>query len=158
MTLILSAALWQQALGELRVPPHNRERVAYLDGPKIPGALAVATTLTIPNADAHEGYFDVPPEEMSLAGRHLKAFDMRRLAQIHTHPFGWVGHSEYDDERAFSQREGAISIVVPHFAACAPGVFECGLHLRGPNGWYEPSGEERLALIRIVPALIDMRP
>ena len=28
MTLIISAALWQHALEELRVPPHNRERVA----------------------------------------------------------------------------------------------------------------------------------
>ena len=54
---------------------------------------------------------------------------MRRLAQIHTHPFGWVGHSDYDDEKAFSQREGAISIVVPHFAAVRPAhpnaVFIC---------------------------------
>ena len=158
MTLIISAALWQHALEELRVPPHNREQVAYLDGPKIPGTIAVATTLTIPDADEHEGYFDVSPDDMSRAGRHLKAFGMRRLAQIHTHPFGWVGHSEYDDAKAFSQREGAISIVVPHFAGCAPGVLECGLHLRGPNGWYEPSGDERLALVTIVPTLIDMRP
>jgi hypothetical protein len=158
MTLIISASLWQQALEELRIPPHNRERVAYLDGPKTTGPLAVATTLTIPNSVEHEGYFDVLPEEMSRAGRHLKAFNMRRLAQIHTHPFGWVGHSEYDDRKAFSQREGAISIVVPHFAGCAPGPSECGLHLRGPSGWQELTGDERADLITIVPTLIDMRP
>jgi hypothetical protein len=68
MTLIISAALWGQALNELRVPPHNRERVAYLDGPKTTGPVAVATTLTIPNADEHEATSTFRPRRCPAPG------------------------------------------------------------------------------------------
>jgi hypothetical protein len=156
VTLILPATLWTEALGILRCSPHDRERILYLDGPRgaDPG---VVTTITVPDADEHEGHFHVDPAQMRRAGRHLRRFGMTRLAQIHTHPAGWTGHSPHDDEMAFSQRDGAISIVIPDFAATAPGVLDCGVHVREAHGWRELDHTEKARTVKLVPSLIDTR-
>jgi hypothetical protein len=156
MVLIIPATLWTDAVGVLRRPPQDRERVLYLDGPRgsDPG---VATTITIPDADEHGGHFHVDPNEMSRAGRHLRRFGMRRLAQLHTHPAGWTGHSPHDDELAYSQRDGAISIVIPDLAGTAPGLLDCGVHVREPAGWRELDLVEKANTVLIVPSLIDLR-
>lgn len=157
MTLIIPAATWQTAMAALRQPPHDHERVAYLDGPKPHSDTAIATTLTLPDADEREGNFYVSADEMSRAGRHLRRLGLMRLAQIHSHPAAWTGHSPYDDEMAFSQRDGAISIVVPNFAGCAPGIADCGVHVRYLEGWHECRPSERKRAVEIVPSVVDLR-
>lgn len=157
MKLIVPAAIWQAAMTALRQRPHDRERVAYLDGPRPQNDIAVVTTLTIPNADNHQGNFSVSADEMSRAGRHLRHLGLRRHAQIHTHPAGWTGHSQHDDKLAFSQRDGAISIVVAYFAGCAPGLSDCGIHTRDQHGWRELDAAEKTAVVQIVPSLVDLR-
>jgi hypothetical protein len=156
VTLILPAKIWGEAIGILRRPPHDRERILYLDGPRgtDPG---VATTITVPDAFEHEGHFSVDPLQMRRAGRHLRRFGMTRLAQIHTHPADWTGHSPHDDEMAFSQRDGAISVVIPDFAGTVPGILDCGVHIREPRGWRELDYMEKAQTVRIVPSLIDVR-
>lgn len=158
MTLVIPVSVWQTATAALRQPPHDRERIAYLDGPRPQNTLAVATTVTVPNADQHQGHFRVTADEMSRAGKHLRRLGLMRLAQIHSHPTDWVGHSGYDDAMAFSQRDGAISIVAPHFAGCAPGLSDCGVHVRDAAGWRELNPEETLSLVQIVPSVIQLAP
>jgi hypothetical protein len=157
MPLIIPATLWTEAIDILRRPPHDLERIVYLDGPRPVVATAVATTLTVPFANEHEGHFYVTPDEMSRAGRHLRYLGMTRLAQLHTHPTDWTGHSLHDDEMAFSQRDGAISIVVPDFAGTAPGLQDCGIHIREAQGWRELNHREKPQTVRILPSLIDLR-
>lgn len=157
MKLIITTAMWQTAMTALRTAPHDRERIAYLDGPRPTGDLAVATTVTLPGAEEREGSFYVAAAEMRRSGRHLRQMGLLRLAQIHSHPGGWTGHSSYDDEMAFSQRDGAISIVVPDFAGCAPGLADCGIHVRDPRGWRELDHTEKPDLVQIVPSLVDLR-
>jgi len=157
MTLIIPANTWQTAMAALRQPPHDRERVAYLDGPKPRQDIAIVTTVTLPGAEEREGNFHVSAPEMSRAGQHLRRLGLMRLAQIHSHPAGWIGHSPYDDEMAFSQRDGTISIVVPHFAGSAPGLADCGVHVRDPDGWHELDPVEKRAAVQIVPSLVDLR-
>ena len=152
--LIIPSILWTDAIAVLRRPPHDRERVAYLDGLK---STMIATTLTIPLAEEHAGHFHIKPAEMSRAGRHLRRFGMTRLAQLHSHPTDWTGHSPHDDEMAYSQRDGAISIVVPDLAGTAPGIQDCGIHIREPHGWRELDHTEKSRAVRILPSLIDLR-
>lgn len=155
MTVVIPASAWRIAVENLRGPPHDRERVVYFDGPVPDGSISVVTTVTIPEVTNSAGHFQVSAANMSRAGKHLRRFDLLRLAQVHAHPTDWVGHSEYDDIMAFSQRDGAISIVVPDYAGCAPGLADCGVHVRGPGGWRQLSYAERAALILIVPSVIQ---
>ena len=155
--LIIPASLWETATTVLREPPHDRERVAYLDGPPGHADARVATTITVPHAEQRAGHFQVTSAEMSRAGLHLRALGLVRHAQIHSHPDGWAGHSGYDDEHAFSQRDGAISIVVPHYAGCAPGIADCGIHVRDEDGWKELDNAQAAAAVMIVPSLVDLR-
>ena len=157
MKLIIPSGTWQAAMTALRQPPHDHERVAYLDGPRPPGDTAIATTLTLPHAEEREGNFYISASEMSRAGGHLRRLHLMRLAQIHSHPATWTGHSPYDDEMAFSQRDGAISIVVPNYAGSAPGIADCGVHVRQPDGWHELNPREKSDAVQLVPSIVDLR-
>lgn len=128
MKLIVPALTWQSAMAALRHPPHDRERVAYLEGPRPDGVIAIATMLTLLAAEEREGNYYVSAEETSRAGRHLRRYELIRLAQIHSHSAAWTSHSPYDDEMAFSQRDAAIS-----------------------------SHGEKGDTVRIVPSLVDLR-
>jgi len=157
--LIIPAATWQSAIAALRQPPHDRERVAYFDGPRSPPGIGIGivTTLTLPNADERDGNFHVNASEMSRAGQHLRRLNLMRFAQIHSHPASWTGHSSYDDEMAFSQRDGAISIVVADFAGCSAGLADCGVHVRDAEGWRELDPVEKSAVVQTVPSVVDLR-
>lgn len=161
MKLLLPARFWSRALVVLRERPNRRERVAYFDGAELLDeqgeTVGVVTTLTVPHARSRAGFFDVSADDMSEAGRHFRPHGLVRLAQIHSHPGSWVGHSEVDDSQAYSQRQGAISIVVPNYALTAPGFMECGVHLRGTDAWVELNDEQKRSLIRVVPDEIDLR-
>jgi len=155
--LTIPSLLWEGAIEAVRQPPHDRERVAYFDGLRFDGD-GVATTLTLPEVDEHSLNFFVSAESMSRAGFHLRSHDLRRLAQLHTHPQSWTGHSPYDDEMAYSQRDGALSIVVPHFAGCAPSLADCGVHIRASRGWLELAPDAVAREIAIAPSVVDLRP
>jgi hypothetical protein len=111
----------------------------------------------LPVAQSLPRSFQVPAEGMSAAGKHLRAHRLRRLAQVHTHPGEWTGHSPHDDERAYSQRPGAISIVLPNYARTMPTLAEAGVHVRGEDSWRELGPREVNAFVRVVPSLIDLR-
>src|SRR5438105_998999 len=102
--------MWELLLDEFAVEARQVEQVGYFDG--VPFDVGgVVTTVTIPDADLRPRFFDVSPSAMSQAGKHFRAFRLVRLAQVHTHPEAWTGHSPHDDQRAYSQLEGALSIV-----------------------------------------------
>ncbi len=154
--ILLPASIWDAALAALRTPPHDREQVAFLDGLEL-GEDAVVTTLTIPEAEQAHGHYAISAHEMTRAGLHLRELGLIRIAQIHTHPGSWTGHSGHDDEFAYSQADGAVSIVAPHFAGTAPGLGDCSVHVRRETGWKKLSAKKRKRTIKIVPSLIDLR-
>jgi hypothetical protein len=159
MTLFIHADLWQAATGSLHARPHDRERVAFLDGP-VPaeGGPAVATTLVLPELQNSWGNYRISPDAMSRAGGHLRHLGMLRLAQIHSHPSAWTGHSDHDDEFAFSHRDGAISIVVPHYGSCSPGLHDCGVHVCLDGAWHEIPRNSIDDVVRMLPSILDFRP
>jgi hypothetical protein len=158
--ITIPETIWTRMLDEFEGEARKVEQVAYIDGIVVEDAertVAVATTLTIPDAVLEPGRFQVSPDAMSQAGKHFRRFRMQRLAQVHTHPSAWVGHSPWDDQRAYSQAVGAISIVLPDFARNRPTLELAGVHLRIRNGWRQLSEQEKAQRLRVVPGYLDFQ-
>jgi hypothetical protein len=155
--LTLTDATWRQLLDLLATSPPGVERVAYLDGIHTGGGDAIVTTVTVPHAQQSAGHFTVTAEEMSRAGAHLRAHQLVRLAQVHTHPGSDTRHSVTDDERAYSRKPGAVSIVLPWHAAGAPAPADGAVHVHDGHAWHRLGQQDAQALIRLVPATIDTR-
>ncbi|WP_421736554.1 hypothetical protein [Caulobacter sp.] len=60
--------------------------------------------------------FYLPPHSMRQLMSHLRSKRLKIVAQIHTHP-GHAFHSEADAEWAIVRHVGALSLVLPRFAA-----------------------------------------
>lgn len=155
--IIIPATTWDRLFDEFGRDPREVEQVCYLDGVVV-GTVGVVTTITIPNAQLSEGRFQVLAVEMSKAGGHLRRHQLVRLAQVHTHPTEWVGHSAWDDMHAYSQLVGAVSIVLPVFGRTRCTLMDAGVHLRSAAGWRQVPVYELSDLARVVPALVDLRP
>lgn len=157
-------ALWNTALELFAAHEPGVERVAYLDGFRIdeagyPDAAAdahvfVATTLVVPDAVLSPRNYVVPAAAVSNSGRHLRVERMTRVAQVHSHGNDWLEHSPTDDDRAYSQRPGAVSIVVPFHGTTRPAVGECGVHLRTETEWQRVSPD---SVIKVIPSVLDHR-
>jgi hypothetical protein len=94
---------------------------------------------------------------MDEAGEHLFEHEVRRIAQVHTHPTDWVGHSSYDDAHAYSQSVGAVSIVLPAYGKKPSTLESCGVHVKEAHRWRELSNDEKSQTVRFIPSLFDFR-
>jgi len=161
LVLSIPEPVWNALLNAFATAPAEHERVAYLDGFRYRGPTGalngVATTVTVPDAVTSPGNYTVSPMAMAQAGEHFDVLGMVRLAQVHTHGDRWVGHSTMDDQRAYNQRDGALSFVLPHHAVGRPTPWQAGVHLREPAGWRRLTGDEINNVVRLVPGLIDHR-
>jgi hypothetical protein len=154
--IVLSELIWEALLDEFRWPRAAVERVAYIDGVAC-GDLKVATTVTMPAAAMHPTHFTVSGDAMSEAGQHFLRYAMERLAQVHTHPGRDVRHSPFDDESAYSQMDGAVSIVLPQHARRGPELNKCGVHVRDAAGWRRLAAREIEQTICVLSGLLDFR-
>jgi hypothetical protein len=148
--------LWERMLDEFARRKRAVEQVCYFDGVRC-GEDGVVVALTVPNAQLFADHFEVSPDAMSQAGKHLRRYQMRRLAQVHTHPGPWVGHSPWDDAKAYSQLDGALSLVLPNHARARPRLEEAAVHRRGVPGWEQLTTQAAAEVIRIVPSYLDFR-
>lgn len=158
--LTIPENVWLTMLDAFTTFPPGHERVAYLDGvrhrgPK--GHHAIATTVTVPDAVTTPGNFSVSAKAMERAGEHFAALGLVRLMQVHTHGNDHIDHSPVDDTRAYSQRDGALSVVLPHHGAGYPWPWQAGVHIREPAGWRRLHGDEINDVLRVIPAVIDHR-
>ena len=154
--IIVPASAWTAVTEAFTRPQGLAERVAFLDGVAgghEPSDGGVVTTVTLPQAHERDASWEVETHEMRRAGVHLRLYGLVRLAQVHAHPGTWVGHSATDDERAFSQRPGTVSIVLPGYALTCPGLGDAGVHVRERNGWRELPWAEVAAHVRVVPSV-----
>ena len=69
-----------------------------------------------PIQEAESDFFRVPPEGMAALQARLRQDRLMVAAQVHSHPRA-AFHSEADDDWAIVRHEGALSLVVPRFAA-----------------------------------------
>jgi hypothetical protein len=159
--LTIPEPVWDTLLAAFAAAPPGHERIAYLDGIRFrdrDGIVhGVATTVTAPDAVTTPFNFQVSSDAMAQVGEHFVPLGLVRLAQVHTHGNACTQHSPTDDQRAYSQRDGALSLVLPHHAAGAPRPAQAGVHVREPEGWRRLHPEETSHLVRLVPGLIDHR-
>ena len=154
--IVVPETLWERMLAEFRRLGPSKERVAYLEGvPTQEGG--VVTTLTLPDAVLEPRRYRISADAMSEAGKHLRAHHLRRLAQVHTHGGRGVDHSPEDDRRAYSQQDGAVSVVLPYHAERGPTITDSGVHVREPGGWRRLEAHETPQHVRIVPGFLDFR-
>ncbi len=123
---------------------------------------SVVLGVVVPTQINTWGHYELPElaiDQLSDATRPRGWFN---LAQVHTHPSTWVGHSPYDDHYANSRN--ALSLVFPSYGCLLPrwpGAI--GVHEFLDGQW------RRLADARViervafdpslpVPELLDLRP
>jgi hypothetical protein len=84
--------------------------------------------------------FYLPPPSMRAVMQHLRHNRLRIVAQVHSHP-GAAFHSSADDRWAIVRHVGALSLVLPRFAASTtPDNFlhEAKVYALSPaNTWLE---------------------
>jgi hypothetical protein len=115
--IILPPALLRKTIGMLRRGGlRQEERVAlWLSTAALRSPTSIVEVYE-PDQIAAIDYFRLPPESMRALMGHLKATRRRIVAQIHTHP-GRAFHSDVDAEWAIVRHVGALSLVLPRFAA-----------------------------------------
>jgi hypothetical protein len=122
------------------------------------GTLQVVTTLATPRLIQTAGDYRVDMSPMRRLSAAMRRQGLQNLAQVHTHPGADVGHSWVDDARAYSTREGALSLVWPHYGRdhChdlrGVGIQE----LRGGK-WVDLDGQSSIRRVRVVDSVADYR-
>ena len=107
--------------------PDPTEGVVYWFGFEIEDR-SIVTTLMVPNTRASFGCVSTTAEDNADVLTCVVGTPLVLIGQAHSHP-GWgVRHSEVDDRETFPRFEGAISVVVPHFARKEFDLKLCGVH------------------------------
>lgn len=104
------------------------EMIAYWAGIK-KGNKSTVRLVVIPNAKTNSGRVIVSQEANFHFVRALSSRNLVQIAQVHTHPTSWVGHSLGDSKYAAFKVKGLLSIVVPSY--CRKGMLsleKCGVH------------------------------
>jgi proteasome lid subunit RPN8/RPN11 len=117
MTLLrCPAGLVEQTLESLRAAGQRGTEGVVLwlaQRPLVDGA--VIFEAFVPEYTARADVFRIPPSAMTALMAHLRTQKLALAAQVHSHP-ELAFHSQADDAWAIVRHEGALSIVVPHFA------------------------------------------
>jgi hypothetical protein len=117
MRIICPTSIIQETLELLRRGgARGEERVALWLSGAAPRTPARVLEIYEPDQIAEVDYFRLPPASMRALMAHLTATRRRIIAQIHTHP-GRAYHSTVDAEWAIVRHVGALSLVLPKFAA-----------------------------------------
>ena len=151
--IILPSSIWDSVLTDLRRGLRRLEHVAFLDGIETDD-YKVVTTTTIPKAKLAPRTYTICPAAMAEAGKHLFEYGLVRIAQVHSHPSAFVEHSPYDDEMAYSRHEGAMSIVLPHYAKKNATLESAGVHVYQSRRWIRIDPAQISDWIRIVPSFL----
>src|SRR5262249_39354430 len=92
------------------------------------GAVAVVTTLAVPDAETRYGCVLTSPEANARVLTELVGTPVVLIGQAHSHPRHNIRHSSFDDDHTFARHEGALSIVVPYFGRRSLKLTRCGVH------------------------------
>jgi hypothetical protein len=117
----------------------------------------VVTTVINPYQRVSSGFFEVPHEGTRAMGIALGSNGLMNFAQIHTHPTSWIDHSKWDDERAYSRANGALSIVWPDYGAPLPAFAVWGIHERIDGEWRRLDELAAAERIKVIPETITLR-
>lgn len=119
--------------------------------------LQVVTTVIVPQQRVSGGRYELPPDAIREMGRMLRRSALVNVAQVHSHPSDWVGHSDWDNAHSFSLRDGALSIVWPRHARELPPMAAWGVHECDATVWRRLGEDETARRIVVAPLVIDLR-
>lgn len=146
------SALRQTADFLRQVGRHGHEGLVFLCG-KVDEEQAVVERVIIPDQRpirVENGIcVTVGPEALHNLNVFLFENGMRLIAQVHSHADS-AYHSETDDRFSVVTTLGALSIVVPFFAANGMILSDCAVYQLSPSGWYELSGVEKSTLLKVI--------
>lgn len=98
-------------------------------------------------------YFEIPRQGMAELMACLRTEGLYVASQVHTHP-GEAFHSRADDQWAIVRHRGALSVVLPQFAATTtPDSFllEAAVYqLNSSNAWIRVNAHELRGTLRVV--------
>lgn len=119
----------------------------------------VVTTLVLPRLFQSAGMYRVDTSPARRMAREMSAAGLVNLAQVHTHPPDCsVNHSRFDDEHAYSTREGALSLVWPDYGRSVGMDFaEVGVHERRQGRWCRLTAAQVGERIHLLKSLADYR-
>ena len=101
--------------------------------------------MLVPRQETAEDFFYIPPHAMKEMMANLRSRRLSLRTQIHSHPQA-AFHSRADNKWAIVRHEGALSLVVPYFAAnvTLPNFMEsiAAYRLRSNDRWVNVPGVE----------------
>ncbi len=117
---------------------------------------AVVVTVIRPNQIRTSGSFDVDARSNADVAVASCDLGLRLIAQIHTHPGEYVGHSPGDDEGAPFLTQGLYSIVVPMYGrrGMLP-LSQCGVHIYEKE-FLRLTDQQVNTTFRFVPNVLDL--
>lgn len=122
------------------------------------GATQVVTTVAAPKLYQTRGNYSVDMSSLRRLAGAMRGQGLTNLAQVHTHPSEWVGHSPYDDDHTYSTREGAISLVWADYGlSLGYDLNGIGVHERREGLWVLLDERETKERIRLVDDFADFR-
>lgn len=94
---------------------YYREEVAFMIG-HVKDSTGYVTNAILPTTYGCAVFCRLSLDVAWACSRIAKEMGQVILAQIHTHPAGYCGHSSTDDHGSVCESPGFLSFVVPHFA------------------------------------------
>jgi hypothetical protein len=118
----------------------------------------VITTAFAPVANTTYGSYKTDLISNAIMISRLNEMRLRLIAQVHSHPGDWVGHSDGDNLGAFMPYDGFYSVVVPSYAkqGLLP-LTNCGFHRYEKIRFRELSPTEIVSTFAILPSSVDLR-
>lgn len=112
----------------------------------------VVTTVSAPKLFQTSGNYMVEMTSMRRLVEEMRAQRVTNLAQIHTHPIDYEAkHSWFDDNRAYSTKDGALSLVWPDYGMqLGFDLSHVGVHERRKGKWClldQPDVQRRIQLV-----------
>jgi hypothetical protein len=109
------------------IEPSN-EGLVYWGGTKRKEAITVRAVIAPKTVSSYGSISISHRSNFDFVGA-LNQHNLVQIAQVHSHPTQWVGHSLGDDEMAAFKVEGLLSIVVPEYGTSGMlPLTKCGVH------------------------------
>lgn len=119
----------EQILSDFSSKRYPCEEIVYWAGVR-EGSKSIVRLVVAPDAKTDSGRAIVSHDANFYFVKALSVRNFVQIAQVHTHPSSWVGHSMGDSKHAAFKVRGLLSIVVPVY--CKKGMLplekRCGVH------------------------------
>ena len=151
--LRFTRADWRQMLSELdRRGERRKEAGAFLLSPRGDTSGRISRIIYLDDLDPKclVGGIHFHSEGYSKLWSICDVDELQVIADIHTHPKGWVGQSSTDRENPMVSRSGHLALIAPNYAAGKISPGDIGVHeYGGEAGWRSHIGREAERLLYV---------